>query len=162
MTPEQIADTVTVTGAEPLDPAIWVSTRNFLLKPKNDRWFRARIDKATGIVTYQIYFVMTARGDAYRPSFMTFEGAQGLARSEVEVVNRDVSCSGICYITEESVSTFRREDLEHAAKGATPGQDVTWPVKLFGQYQDGVEILTFKTEISGFLLAVDNPLSRLK
>lgn len=158
LTPEQIAASAMVEGAGGLDPDIWIETRNFLPKPNNDRWFRARIDKATGAVEYQIYFIITQQRDAFRARELTFETASGLGRVPVEKIDHDVSCpNSICYITEHAVAQLTRGDLEYAAKGA--GQD--WPAKLFGQSDSG-EILTFRSEIAGFLLAVDREVAELQ
>lgn len=159
LTPEQIAASAMVEGdGAPLDPDIWIETRNFLPKQNNDRWFRARIDKATGAVEYQIYFIITQQRDAFRARELTFETASGLGRAPVDKIDHDVSCpNSICYITEHAVAQLTRADLEYAAKGA--GQD--WPAKLFGQSDSG-EILTFRSEIAGFLLAVDREVAELQ
>lgn len=163
LTPAEIASATEVTGNGQLDPDLWVSTQSFLPKPQNDRWFRARIDKVTGNVSYQIYFVLTSRGEGFRPKTLTFEGANGLSKAEVERIDFDANCMRYgCYITEQAVATLTRADLDHAAQGASPGQDVSWPAKLFGQYEAGIEFGTFKTEIAGFLLAVDREILRLK
>lgn len=158
LTPEQIAAFATVEGESGLDPDIWIETRNFLPKPSNDRWFRARIDKATGAVEYQMYFIITQTRDAFRAHTLTFETASGLARAKIDKIDQDVSCpNSVCYITEHAVAKFNRADLNYVVSGS----ERDWTAKLFGQSDSG-EILTFRSEVSGFLLAVDREVAELK
>lgn len=162
-TPQQIAATASVTGQAALDPYIWVDTRNFLRKAGNDRWFRARIDKATGEVQYQFYVVLEQRRQDFGLSALTYANAGGLAKQEFTRVDMDVQCQRYgCGFTEDAVAVLPRADLEYAAQGAVAGQDITWAAKLFGDSQEGVQIDTLKTEIAGFLLAVDSQIERLK
>lgn len=163
MTPEQIASIAGVEGTGPLDPDIWIETRTFLPKQGNDRWLRARIDKATGAAEYQMYFIIEAEGQAFRPQRLTFEGPSGLRIAKVHRISFEPTCyrSSGCWIKEHAVANISRSDLEHAAQGAQAGQDNNWPAKLFGESQGGADILTFKTEIAGLLLAVDSQLAAL-
>lgn len=157
LTPDAVAAMATVEGRGPLDPDLWIETRNFLPKPDSDRWFRARIDKATGAVEYQIYFIIEAKGEAFRPQLLTFMGADGLAQARVERISFKPNCtrSG-CWIREHAVAILSRADLEFAVTGK--GE---WPAKLFGQSYEW-DLLTFQNEISGFLKAVDRESAALK
>lgn len=158
LTVEQIADGADVTGTDALDPDIWIETRSFLTKRDNDRWFRARIDKATGAVTYEMYFIIEAKEQAFRPARLTFEGPNGLGIAKIDRISFEPTCyrSSGCWIKEHAVASMSRADLEYAARGA--GGD--WTAKLFGESQSG-EIFTFRSEIAGFLLAVDTQLASL-
>lgn len=154
--PEQVAAMAEVTGS-PLDPDIWIETRGFLPKQGNDRWFRARVDRATGAVEYQLYFIIEAKEQAFRPERLTFMGANGLATAKIDRISFEPTCfrSSGCWIKEHAIAPMTRADLDFAANGA--GSE--WTAKLFGQSDSG-EILTFRNEIAGFLLAVDFAIGR--
>jgi hypothetical protein len=156
LTPEQVAAIAEVTGTDALDPDIWVETRGFLPRQGNDRWFRARIDKATGAVEYQLYFIVEAKEPAFRPQSLTFMSPGGLATAKIDRISFEPTCyrSSGCWIKEHAIAPMTRADLEYAATGA--GSE--WAAKLFGQSDSG-EILTFRNEIAGFLLAVDSQLA---
>lgn len=163
LTPDQIAAKADIEGTGELDPALWVSTRSFLPKRGTDRWFRARIDKLTGAVTYQMYIVLQSNGQGFRPNLLTFAGPNGLGNAKVERIDFQPNCSRYgCTVTEDAIATFERSDLERAAIGATPGIDSAWDAKLFGDSVEGLTFSTFKTEIAGFLLAVDGELAKIK
>ena len=162
LTPEQIAVNVEIEGTGELDPALWVSTRNFLLKRGTDRWSRARIDKVTGDVTYQMYIVLQSNGQGFRPNLITFAGPNGLAQTKVDRIDFQPNCGRYgCTITEQAIATFSRAELDMAGLGAQPGTDTVWDAKLFGDSVEGVVFSTFKTEIAGFLLAVDSQLAKM-
>lgn len=157
LSPAQVAAQASVEGRGPLDPDMWIETRNFLPKQDNDRWFRARIDKATGAVEYQIYFIIEAKGQAFRPQRLTFMRADGLGETKLDRLSFEPKCysSYNCWIKEHAVASLSRADMEFAAQG-----EGEWVAKLFGESQSG-EIYTFKSEILGLLLAVDRELAGL-
>lgn len=158
LSPEQVAAMAMVEGEGALDPDIWIETRNFLPKDNNDRWLRARIDKATGAVEYEIYFIIEAKEQAFRPQRLTFLAESGLREAKIDIIDFKPTCyrSSGCWIKEHAVAQLTRSDLEYAAKG-----EGEWVAKLFGQSDSG-EILTFKSEIAGLLLAVDRELAELQ
>jgi hypothetical protein len=162
LTPAQIAASAEVTGIETLDPALWISTRNFLPRDGADRWLRAYINKATGEVEYQLYLRIESRRDAFRPRLLTFQRADGLGEAKIDRIDHDVNCyRSSCWITEHAIAVLSRADLEAVAQGARAGVDGTWAAKVFGDSQEGVDILTFKTEIAGLLIAVDREMAKL-
>ena len=161
LTPAQIADKAGVTGLGQLDPDIKISTQGFIQSDRGDRWFRAYINKATGKVDLQFFMETVVSGKAYRPHTLTYMGASGLVSAPVIRINTDVTCPSLCYYTEQTAVDISRADLEFAAQGAQAGQDITWDSKLFGDSRSD-EILTFKTEVAGFLIAVDRQLARVK
>ncbi|MES2782991.1 MAG: hypothetical protein V4657_09360 [Pseudomonadota bacterium] len=158
LTPAQVAAAIDIDGQGQLDPDLWIETRSFLPKQGNDRWFRARIDKATSAVEYQIYFIIEAKGQAFRPQRLTFIRPDGLGGTKIDRISFEPRCVGArnCWIKEHAVARLERADLEFALTGDGP----EWAAKLFGESESG-EILTFKNEIAGLLLAVDSQLAAL-
>ena len=59
------------------------------------------------------------------------------------------------------LANFTRADIEQFAKGAQPGTDSHWVMRLFGDSVEGIQIETFRTEAAGLLLAVDRELARI-
>lgn len=162
MTPEQVSRSVEKKGAvDPLEPAIWISTRPFL--PGNsggDRFLRANIDKATGEVFYQLY-LSGAFPQAMRFDRMTFLVSGQLKRAKVDRISYDVSCQRYgCSHYEDYVVQLERADLEALSISAdgTP----FWTARLFGQTVEGTDVNVLCNETAGFLIAVDRALTKLK
>ncbi len=162
--PEDVARTVKITDGE-LDSTIWISTEPFyqykagLLKVVNgDKYMRAGIDKFSNKITYQLYFWMNHYNDWLFLKKANYIGPSGLTSRELIRVASDVGgCSAYlgCLKSEHYAMTVPREDLDWLAKDAKAGTDESWKMKVFADSVEGGEMLILKTEVAGFLVAVD-------
>jgi hypothetical protein len=159
---ENISFSVEITGTGPLDPDMWVSTQPFFKTLGGDIFARAVINKKTREVTYQLYLVTASRGNALRPTRLTFEMPDGLAETTLNRVNFDPNCSRYgCTIYEDSIGTFSRAQFDIVAALAVDGDPKIWRMKVFGDSAEGQETGILGSEVAGLLIAVDRKLASL-
>lgn len=161
MTPEHVASLVEIKGeSDPLEPSIWISTQPFLkARFGGDRFLRANIDKVSGKVFYQLY-VSAAFSQSMRFNRMTYLVDGKLKSATADRIYYDVSCQRYgCSHYEHYVVELPRSDLEALAGEAS---DPSWQARFFGQAVDGVDLLVLDNETAGFLLAVDQVLTRVQ
>lgn len=153
---EQASHRMSLRGVLDLDPALWVSSEPFLKGNADDKFFRARIDKETGQVTYQVYLRSTSRRPP-RLSKMTYLIDGKLKSADIDIVGSDVSCHRYgCTHFEDGVAEIPRADLDALAAGEGP----TWQTKLFGKSIEGITTQFLRNETAGFLMSVDRALAR--
>lgn len=160
---DQISYSLEVTGTDTLDPDLWISTRPFLKTGWEDLFARAKVDKASGAVTYQLYFMFSTYGEALRPARLTFEMPEGLGETTLNRVHFEPNCSRHgCRIYEEAIATFTRAQFDAVAAAAVDGDPKVWKMKVFGDSMTGQETNLLASEIAGLLVAVERELARLK
>lgn len=152
---EDAASRVKITGLDELDPSVWVSTEPFLKGPVDDKFFRAMIDKATGEVTYQIYFRSTSSRGPLRLQKGTYLVDGQLKAVSIERIGGDVSCrQGGCTHFEDFVADIPRADLE-ALTAEAAASSPSWRMRLFADAIGGSDTEFLRNETRGFLIAVD-------
>ena len=150
---EDIAAQVAASGADELDPVLWLSTQKVNERRlQTDHFFRARIDKASGQVEYQLYAVIEGR-QSMRPDRVTYAVDGELRKAKASRVNFDVSCyRSSCTHIEDAVAVIPAEDF---AKLGDCSLDRVTRFKVFGDYVEGVALASPCNEIAGLILAVE-------
>ncbi len=162
-TPAQVAAMVTVKN-DPLDHAIQVSSEPFfvvksglLRMTSGDKFMRAFVDKRTGATEYQFYLWTNYSGDWQFFDRLNYESSSGPVSAEVhKVASKVLGCTRYgCTLQEHIAADIPESVLRQVAMGASPGADVTWKVRVYGRSTEGVTTGILKTEVAGFLMAVD-------
>jgi hypothetical protein len=158
-TPEIIAAQARITN-DPFSKFIEIDTSSFyrergglLQVVTTDEFLRAFVDKKTGETSLQIYFSSRYLGDWIfydRLAFIEDDGPQSV--QAVSVAQETIGCSAYSCEHLEDVSA---EIPVSVLRAATLGAEPRWAFKVIGSGGQGVERGFFKTEIAGFLQAVE-------
>jgi hypothetical protein len=162
LTPGQVADKVVVKGeTDELSPIIWLSTQEFLKSDAGDKFLRAGFDRKKGEFFYQIYLQSVSR-QAFRPDSATFMAGGELQTVKADRISFDVSCSRYsCLHYEDTLIELTRANMDEFASCASPGEDASFRVRVFGATTEGQDVSMFCTEAAGLLLAVERLADRL-
>jgi hypothetical protein len=163
-TPEIIAAQARVTN-DPFSKSIEIDTLSFyrergglLQVVTSDEFLRAFVDKKTGEASLQIYFSSRYLGDWIFYDRLAFIGGDGPQSVQaVSVTQETIGCSAYSCEHLEDVSA---EIPVSVLRAATLGTGPAWAFKVIGSGGQGVERGFLKTEIAGFLLAVERERSK--
>lgn len=168
-TPADVAAIATVVD-DPLDTKMRVDTKNFFVSKQGllkitsgDKYFRAFIDRKTGMTVLQLVLWQNHGGQWQFWDRAVAEGPDGPVELKGHRLDSDVSCHryGCTYF--ESVAIDVDEALlRWVAADARPGQDHSWNFKIYGRYVEGAPTGILKTEAAGFLLAVERARAKLR
>ncbi len=161
---EHFRDTATV-KEDPLGAATTISTENGFVERKglmgmvwNDEYLRGMIDRKTDQKTFQVYALITYRGNwrfYQSASYQTSGGPRSVPL--VQIGKESDNCAvGECIYTERVAFPIEEEMLRQLASGYTPGKPTLWRFKLIAK--QGPEYMgeISGAEIAGFLARVDD------
>ena len=162
LSPEQISSLIKITD-DPLDTKIRLDSsavyqqRDGLLKIVNgDKYLRAFIDRKTKATLIQVYMFQRHGMGWQHWNRAVATSPEGPIDLEGTRIDGDVNCSRLgCIYTEVVAITVPEALLRWSAKDAQTGVDRTWDFKIYGKSVDGIKTGLMKTEIAGFLQALD-------
>lgn len=147
-------------GLGDLDPTIWVSSEPFNRTTHGDKFLRAGIRKTDGNVFYQLYMKTSSSRGPARLNRLTYIVNDKLKVATIDRLNTDPDCGRYgCVYLEDAVADIPRADLEELAK--PDPSDLEWRMKVFADGGDE-ETTILRSEIAGFLYAVDRQIARMK
>ncbi|UAB76993.1 hypothetical protein INR77_09045 [Erythrobacter sp. SCSIO 43205] len=148
---EEVADRLEVSGQGALDPVLTISTQTIASRRiGNDHFFRARIDKATGEVAYQLYAIVEGR-EAMNPDRITYALGSEIVQQSADRIHFDVSCyRSNCTTIEHALAYIPASEAE--AMGQCENDLLRF--KMFGRSVDGVDLAFPCVELAGLLHAV--------
>jgi hypothetical protein len=155
---------------DPMETFIEVDSEPFyqahegLLKVVNsDKFLRAFIDRKANTVAYQVYVWASYDGSWAFLDRANLQTDDGPIRAEVHRVNSEVGYCGrySCTHREDIAIDAPESVLRWAARDAQPGTGQDWLIRIGGQSGVSGDIRILKTEVAGFLQAVDRERQRL-
>jgi hypothetical protein len=139
MTPEDFSAKITIkddsleTSAEISTVNGWQQKDGLLKIVNSDQFFRAFVNKRSGVVTYQVYQYVYYYGDWAFFNLVNFETPDGPVQKDLTVISRDVlECSRYlgCRHVEHLAFDVDEGLLRAAAANYKPGQLAAWRFRL--------------------------------
>jgi hypothetical protein len=164
LTMEHFRDTATV-AEDPLGAMTTISTENGFVERKglmgmvwNDEYLRGVIDKKTDQKSFQVYALITYRGNwrfYQSASYQTSGGPRSVPLTQIGKES-DNCAVGECIYTERVAFPIDEGLLRQLASENAPGRPALWRYKLLAkqgpEYLGGIS----SAEIAGFLARVDD------
>jgi hypothetical protein len=164
LTMEHFRDTATV-AEDPLGAMTTISTENGFVERKglmgmvwNDEYLRGVIDKKTDQKSFQVYALITYRGNwrfYQSASYQTSGGPRSVPLTQIGKES-DNCAVGECIYTERVAFPIDEGLLRQLASENAPGRPTLWRYKLLAkqgpEYLGGIS----SAEIAGFLARVDD------
>jgi hypothetical protein len=164
LTMEHFRDTATV-KEDSLGTMTTISTEDGFVERKglmgmvwNDEYLRGVVDKKTDQKTFQVYTLITYRGNwrfYQSANYQTSGGSRSVPLAQIGKES-DNCAVGECIYTERLAFTIDENLLRQLASENTPGKPTLWRYKLAAkqgpEYVGGIS----SAEIAGFLARVDD------
>ena len=164
LTMEHFRDTATV-KEDPLGAMTTISTENGFVERRglmgmvwNDEYLTGVVDKKTDQKTFQVYAMITYRGNwrFYRnASYPTSGGPRSVPLAQIGKES-DNCAVGECIYTERVAFTIDEGLLRQLASENTPGKPTLWRYKLIPKQGPEYVGAISSAEIAGFLARVDD------
>jgi hypothetical protein len=161
---EHFRDTATV-REEPLGAMTTISTENGFVERKglmgmvwNDEYLRGVIDEKTDQKSFQVYALITYRGNwrfYQSASYQTSGGPRSVPLAQIGKES-DNCAVGECIYTERVAFPIDEELLRQLASENAPGKPTLWRYKLLAKQGPEYPGEISSAEIAGFLARVDD------
>ena len=163
MTPESVAAAIATTDdalavVATLDTfKAYFSRGAFTDRTRSDAFFRALMDKKTGVVVFQLYQTLSYTGEARHFKIANYASSAGVQSAPVIYISTEIpTCTyGLCSFTDDVSVLIPESELREIAAAYRQGSSVPWRYKLRAANGIDWEDRFMPAEAAGLLLAVE-------